>query len=319
MLGGNGQVVMPWRRRSPAMAATSARARLRTILRRGAMPAPLTLLLALVLVQGLAWSATTAPFNGPDEPAHIAYAQLVAETGHGPKKSDGTGSVSSEVARAEFELNLVPMIQHTEARPTWSALARVSKSLEHLPAAQRRNGTGPNAVAQNPPLYYFYEALAYRLSPNQSLLGRVFAMRAANVLLYMATVVLIWLAAGEVFARAWVRFLATAIVALNPRLASLAGNVNADTMLVTISTGFLYAGLALLRRGPTAWSVAGVGLLAGLAALTHGRGLFLIPCALVVFVLAWFRSRPGRAAILRQGVIAAACIVACLVVAYFWT
>jgi 4-amino-4-deoxy-L-arabinose transferase-like glycosyltransferase len=314
-----GQLVPPGRAspqprafRLPTPAAALAR-------RARAIPPAAAILVVLALVQGLAWAAMTAPFNGPDEPAHIAYAQLLAEMGHGPKALGGTGTVSTEVGRAEYELNLVPIFAHADARPTFSAVDRVSRALERLPASQRTDGTGPNAVAQNPPLYYAYEAVAYRLSPAQSLLGRVFAMRAANVLLYAVTVALMWLVAGEIFARHWLRLLATGIVALHPKLASMAGNVNPDTMLVTISTASLLAGLRLLRRGPTTGGVVAVALLAGLGALTHGRGLALIPPALLVIAIAWIRARPGRWALGRQAVLGGGALLACLAVAFLWT
>jgi 4-amino-4-deoxy-L-arabinose transferase-like glycosyltransferase len=280
-------------------------------------PLPLAILLAFALVQGLAWSVMTTPFNGPDEPGHIAYVQLLAEKGHAPKSNGGTGSVSTELGRAEYELNIAPNFGHTNGRPTWSALDTVAH--EHISAAQRQDGTGPNAIAQNPPLYYAYEAVAYRLSPDQSLLGRLFALRAATVLLYVLTVGLMWLVAGEIFTRPWLRFLATAIVALHPKLASLAGNVNPDNLLVTISTGFVLAGLRLLRLGPTAGRVGAVALLAGLGALTHGRGLFLIGPAVIVVGISWLRARPPRIAVLRQAVLGSGLLLACLVVAYLWT
>ena len=39
------------------------------------MPLALGLLLAVAAVHGTAWAIVTAPFNGPDEVAHFAYAQ----------------------------------------------------------------------------------------------------------------------------------------------------------------------------------------------------------------------------------------------------
>jgi 4-amino-4-deoxy-L-arabinose transferase-like glycosyltransferase len=284
-----------------------------------ALPMPLVVLLVFALIQGLAWSVMTAPLQGPDEPAHFAYAQHLAETGHGPSTAVRGGSVSSEMAVALDGLGLVPIIGHTNGRPTWSALGRVSRQLDELPASARKNGSGPNALGQNPPLYYAYEAIAYRLSPNQSFFGRLFAMRVANVLLYVLTVGLMWALAGEIFARQWLQFLATAVVVLQPKLASLAGNINADTLLVAVSTGFVLAGLRLLRRGPTLGGVAAVGLLAGLGVLTHGRGLALIPPAVIVVAIAWLRARPPRRETLRQLALATSALLACGVVAFLWT
>jgi 4-amino-4-deoxy-L-arabinose transferase-like glycosyltransferase len=282
-------------------------------------PFALTVLLVFALIQATAWSVMTVPFNGPDEPGHIAYVQLLAETGKAPDRNTGKGSVSTEVARAEYELNIAPNFGHPNGRPTWSDVRRVSNALKSIPDAQRKNGTGPNAIAQNPPLYYAYEAIAYRLSPNQSLFGRLFAMRFATVLLYVLTVGLMWLVAGEIFTRPWVRFLATAVVALHPKLAALAGNVNPDTLLVTLSTGFVLAGLRLLKRGPSPGRVVAVAGLAGLAALTHGRGLFLIAPAILVVAIALLRARPERNLALRELAIGAGTLGACLVVAYLFT
>jgi 4-amino-4-deoxy-L-arabinose transferase-like glycosyltransferase len=276
-------------------------------------------LLVLAALQGLAWSLATAPLHGPDEPAHVAYAQLLAETGHGPKATTGTRSVSTEVARAQYEMNLAPIIGHVDARPTWSVIRSVSKTLDDVPDAQRKDGAGPNSVAQNPPLYYTYTALAYRLSPEQSLLGRLFAMRAATVALYVGTVALAWLLAGELFQRRWLQFVATAVVGLHPKLASVAGNVNPDTLLVTLSTAFLLVGARILKRGATTRRVVGLAFLTGLAALTHGRGLFLVPPAVLVLLLGVLQTHPSRAQLTRQAALATAALGVCLVGAYLWT
>jgi 4-amino-4-deoxy-L-arabinose transferase-like glycosyltransferase len=216
-------------------------------------------------------------------------------------------------------MNLAPIIGHVDARPTWSVIGSVSRRLDDVPDAQRKDGTGPNAVAQNPPLYYAYTALAYRLSPDQSLLGRLFAMRVATVALYVATVALAWLLAGELFQRRSVQFAATAVVALHPKLSSLAGNVNPDTLLVTLSTAFLLVGARILKRGATTRRVVGLALLTGLAALTHGRGLFLVPPAVLVLVVGLLHAHPSRAQLARQAALATAALGVCLVGAYLWT
>jgi 4-amino-4-deoxy-L-arabinose transferase-like glycosyltransferase len=284
------------------------------------IPLPLALLLALALLQGAAWALLTAPLQGPDELAHASYAQHLAETGHGPHKSTGKGSTSTEIGRAGEELNLIPIFGHVEGRPTWAAIGAEKRALAALPDAARKDGSGPNAVAQNPPLYYVYEAIAYRLSPARSLFGRLMAMRLASVLLYVLGVAFAWLVAAELFAREWLRFLATAVVVLQPKLASMAGIVNADTLLFTVSTGFLAAGLRLLRLGPSPGRLAAVAGLAGLGALTHGRGLFLIPPALLVIALACLRPRrlPWRRG-LRLLAPAAAALAGCLLIAWLWT
>jgi hypothetical protein len=88
---------------------------------------------------------------------------------------------------------------------------------------------------------------------------------------------------------------------------------------VTISTGFVLAGLRLLRRGPTPGGVAAVGLLAGLGVLTHGRGFALVPPALVVVAVALLRARPPRREALCQAALSGGALLACGVLAFLWT
>ena len=176
----------------------------------------LVVLLVLAAAHGVAWAVVTAPLNGPDESAHFAYAQDLAENHHAPSRQSGTGSTSTEAGTVYFGLNLEPILLHPEGKPTTSAVARIEAQLDKQPASARKDGTGPNAAANYPPVYYAYEAVAYELSPARSLLGRMFFMRLATTLLLVVTVWLTWLIATELFARTWVRTLATGIVALQP-------------------------------------------------------------------------------------------------------
>jgi 4-amino-4-deoxy-L-arabinose transferase-like glycosyltransferase len=281
--------------------------------------APLALLLVLAALSGLAWSVASAPLTGPDEANHVAYAQLLAETGSGPSSTQGEGPYSTQLDTALQALNLGPIVGHQEGRPSWSRLSAVSRQLDALPPAARKNGTGPNAVANNPPLYYALEAVAYRLSPDGSLLARLWVMRLVSVVLFVVTVGLVWLIAKEVFAATWLRVLATGLVALQPKLAFLCSTVNPDVLLITLSTAFTLAALRLLHRGPSPGRVAALALAAGLAPLTHGRGFFVVPVAVLVLVIVAVRARPPLREALRLGALAAGIVLACVAVAFLYT
>jgi hypothetical protein len=276
-------------------------------------------LLAVAALQGLAWAAFTAPLNGPDEQAHAAYAQHLAETADGPQRSGRGRSLSTEYDRLVTELNLRAILGHEGAVPAFALTDRVVRELDALPDSARKDGSGPNAVAQNPPLYYAYAALAYRLSPDGSTLGRLFAMRAATVALFVLTVLFTWFIAAEVFSATWPRFVASALVALQPKLGFLAGVINADNLLITVSTGFLLAAVRLVRRGPTAGRVAALAAFAAAGPATHGRGFALLPPALFVLALVAVRSRPSRPELLRLAAIASGIVLAGLALAYLWT
>lgn len=280
---------------------------------------PLVLLCAVALVVGLAWALATGPLNGPDESAHVAYVQHLAETGDGPHRDRGRRSYSSQLDGLLTEGMFRSMVGHSEGRPAWSALGTLNERLGALPKSARADGDGPNPLAQNPPLYYAYEAIAYRLMPSANPLDRLFSLRLANVVLFVLTVLLTWLLAAEFFTVIWPRVLMSGLVALQPKLGFLAGVVNADTLLTTVSTAFLLVAVRLVRRGPSPARLVTLGLITAAGPLTHGRGFFLLPAALLtLFVGLW----PLRTQVRRSlGLLVAGgtTIMVGISIAFLWT
>ena len=239
------------------------------------------------------------PFQGPDEMAHFAYVQHLAETGEAPEQTGGSGAnVSREQAEAIRWENLHALVGVLGMRPGWTeAEERRWRDVEaSLSDEASANGDGPNAVGQNPPLYYALETIPYHLAPGGSFFNRYYMTRLGSAAIYVAAVAFMWLIASELFRPLWARTLATAIVALQPKLAMLGAVVNADILLVLAWTAFIYAGLRIIRRGPTARRLAGAGAAAAASVLTHGRGLAILGALLVLLVIAYLRWRPERRA-----------------------
>jgi hypothetical protein len=279
----------------------------------------LVVLLILAAAHGVAWAVVTAPLNGPDESAHFAYAQALAENHHAPSRTGGTGSTSTGAGTVYLGLNLQPILLHPEGKPTASAIGRIDAQLAKQPASARKDGTGPNAAANYPPVYYAYEAVAYELSPARSLLGRMFFMRLATTLLLVVTVWLTWLIAAELFSRTWVRTLATGLVALQPKLGFGGGIINPDLMLVMVATGALLMGLRLVRHGPTLGRVLWLAVFAGAGAVVHPRGLFLPPFAVIALAIAFVRAWPGRRRALGFAAAVVGITFACVAVSIAWS
>ena len=267
------------------------------------VPRPLiALLVAAALLVG-AWSIAVAPLMGPDEIYHTGYVQYLAETGQPPLGGNVAGQpYSTQQAVAMAWGSLVPLIGVPEGRPAWSGLEqhRWVAADRALPPRLRKDGTGPTGVGAYPPLYYGYEALAFKASASTGFFGQLLAMRLANAALYLATIALGWALAGEVLGARGPRALATAILALLPQLAFLGGSVNPDTLLVAMSTAVLLASVRLVRRGPTLARVAALGVLAAATVLTHTRGVAVVPSALAALVIALWVHRPGWGQALRQ-------------------
>lgn len=264
----------------------------------------LGVLLVLTALQGIAWSVATAPLNGPDELAHFAYVQHLAETGDGPQRGDVAGGKpqSSELETVLGELGLYAIVGHLEARPSWGNVDALEDRLADAPASARKDGSAGNPAGNYPPLYYAYGAIAYRLSPDTSVLARMTAVRLAGVVLLVVTVLLAWLIAAELFTQVWPRVVVAGLVAFQPKLGFMAGVVNPDIALVTETTALLLVALRTVRFGITWRRVLGLGLLAGAGVMTHGRGLALVPPAALAVLVAYLRFRPPPLAALRAAV-----------------
>jgi Predicted membrane protein (DUF2142) len=259
-----------------------------------AVPRPLALLLVVAVVEMLAWNVATPLMQGPDESAHASYVQYLAETGHKPGFDGGTGTLSTEFGNGLYAFNLYALVGERDGKPFWNRVVerdweQVDKQFGH---SARSNGSGPNAVAKNPPLYYGYEAIPYKLASHASFFNRVFWMRIANGLLFIAAVVCAWLLAAELFATSLARTMTAASVALLPTAAFMSGVINPDTALFAVSTAWLLAAVRLVVRGPTTRRVVGVVALCVAGLLVHGRGLPLAPSTAIALGLAWWRHRP---------------------------
>src|SRR3954470_19589597 len=91
------------------------------------VPRPLAWLLAAVIVTGTAWTVVVPPFQAPDEDAHVAYVQTLAEL-HRRPTDDGRpaerGEASSEQHLAQDDTGFLDSYQRLEARPAWWGAAQ---------------------------------------------------------------------------------------------------------------------------------------------------------------------------------------------------
>lgn len=300
-------------RRTDEAAEPSARTGRSRRFWRPKIPTALTLILVAAAIQSLAWDVALPAFQGPDESAHFAYIQHLAETGSIPSPSSGQSPNSSEVANALNTLNLSSLIGNLNARPGWSSadLALWHRVERSLPAGSRSNGAGPNAIAKNPPLYYALMAIPYRLLLWLPLLKQLFVMRLFNAVCYLATVALTWMLAGELFGpQRWKQVLAAGVVALEPQLAFMSAVINADNLLIALTSAFLVAAVRLVTRGPNLRRFVAAAALSAAAILTHGRGLITLPVLFVALVAAWIRYRPSLR-VSAQGVAIPSAFVGC--------
>ncbi|HEY6887661.1 MAG TPA: DUF2142 domain-containing protein, partial [Solirubrobacter sp.] len=260
------------------------------------VPAPLAILLAVATVQFLAWVVVLPALQPPDEHTHFAYTQRLLETGHKPPIDGDPPRYSPELEAAWIDAGLKPIIGNVSGRPYWTSL---DERLWHAHDAKlgphaRDAATGPTGASRNPPLYYAYAGIAYAVEWNGSFFDRLFAMRIANLPLYLLTIVMTWVLAGQLFGRdaLWPRTVAAGAVAVQPQFAFVAAGVSPDPFLTAIWAVFTVLAVHVVQRGVTYRTAAGLGALALASIATHPRGAPLAVLALLAVGLG-LRRRLG--------------------------
>jgi 4-amino-4-deoxy-L-arabinose transferase-like glycosyltransferase len=262
-----------------------------------APPRALTALLVLTTLVGVAWAFVTPAFQAPDEPAHFGYAQTLAEGLELPGKP-GRPPVSSEQALAGSLSNSDQTAQQLANRMQWSEAVyeRWRTAAAALPPGSRTDGGGANPAASNPPLYYLYEAVPYRLAEGGDLFTRLHLARLASVVWMLLTAVGVWLLAGELLGRdRLLQLTAAGTAALLPMVGFVSASVNPDAMLYAAWAFALWLGVRLLRRGLTVGGAVALFAVVGLACLVKATSYALVPAALFALAVAVRRARaPGR-------------------------
>jgi len=256
--------------------------------RRSRVPPALAALLACVACLGLTWAVVVPPWQAPDETAHTAYVQSVAERGALP--GGDRPLLSSEQGAAAELANTFQVTGQPLTDPEWSP--RIAARRDRLGELARDDGGGgSNPASSNPPLFYLYESLAYRVAGGGDIFSRMLAMRLASVAWLLVTVTAAWLLAGQIFRRdRRLQLVAAAFTGLLPMMTSVASSVNPDAMMIALWTLALWLGTALLRDG--GWRTgAGLGLVTGLALVTKPTSYALIAPVLLVLAIAAVRTR----------------------------
>jgi hypothetical protein len=268
------------------------------------IPFPLGLLTGVAVVAGVVWCIALPPLQGPDEVGHFAYVQTIGETGSIPwhlhQPANFGLAYSTEVGVAGRCSGITGLAQNVSARAPASVVdERVCyAALNRLPHGARSDG-GFTSAEKNPPLYYLYQAVPYVVFKGSTFFTRAFVMRLANLPLLVALAVFVWLLSGELLLGLprgpALRSLATAAAVLNPQTTMLTATINPDLLLATLWAAGLWLAVSIVRRGATRTRVVWLACTCAAAALTHGRGLALIPAALLALAIAaWRRYRPRR-------------------------
>lgn len=281
------------------------------------LPAPLALLLAVATVQFLAWMLVLPALQAPDESVHYAYTQRLVETAERPPLEGEGEPFSPELRTARLDAGLGPLVGNLSARPYWSGLdERLWRERDRALGGDRRDArTGPNTASRNPPGSYAYAGIAYAAASGGSFFDRLYAMRLANLPLYLLTIALTWVLAGQLLGPAiWPRTVAAGAVAVQPQFAFVVAGVSPDPLLTALWAGFVVLAVRSLQARLTWALAAGMLALALASVLTHPRGAPLALLALLAIALG-LRRRLGASwrVVALGGAAAGAAVLALLV------
>lgn len=282
-------------------------------------PPRVALLCALIaLVNGLAWSLIVPPFQIPDENAHYAYVQQLAERGTLPHQvlpegllspaEDATLSVLGSWEMMGYGYNPAPLstLQQDEIE---------SVENEHL--SKKGDGDALSAT-NNPPLYYALAAVPYKLASGGTVLDRLTLMRLLSVLMGAVTVLIAYMFMMELLpAEPWAWRVGALVVAFQPLFSFISGGVNNDNLLFLTAAGMLWAIARVFRRGLTPRNGLLLGGFVGLGVVTKLTLLGMTPAVGLALILGVMRSdSANRANALRAGACAVGVAAAPLLV--YW-
>jgi hypothetical protein len=250
----------------------------------------------IACLNAVCWSIITPPFQAPDEPAHFAYVQQLAETGRLP--ASGNSDYSEEEQVTLRDLDHLEVRWHPENHPV--ATQAEQRRLQHdLAQPLHRSPSGAGVAASQPPLYYALQTIPYGLGSGGTLLDRLELMRLLSALMAGLTALFCYLFVREALPGApWAWAVGGLGVALTPLLGFMSGAVNPDAMLYAVSAAIFYLLARAFRRGLTPGLAVAIGVVTAAGLLTKLNFIGLIPgivAGLVVLAVRQARTS-GRTA-----------------------
>ena len=274
----------PARAAPPAPAGPSPAAQVRRALRR--LPCVGWTVLVVGVLNALAWSLITPPFQAPDEETHVAYVQQIGERGRPPVRHPTVG-YSPELSAVLAGVRFGTLGASRPVPALWSPVQQQRlDAVLHVRLA--RHGTDDAGPADpEPPLYYALEAIPYRLARGATLLDRITLMRTCSALLAGATALLALLFVRECLpGRPWAWTVGGLTAAFVPLVGFISGAVNPDALLFAVSAALLLSLAHAFRRGLTTRRAVAIGVVLGVGAVAKINFYGLVPGALVGLALA---------------------------------
>ncbi|MGK2928452.1 MAG: glycosyltransferase family 39 protein [Acidimicrobiales bacterium] len=256
---------------------------------------PLFAITVAYLALMLAWSVVMPTFRGADEHIHHDFLRHLTETWDYPDFDELSVSWRTALAISPDD----------PSSPVYPAHAPAAREDQATPRSERDSWTevGPddrggfvNQLAQHPPLYYVPTAAVLRVidGDGSAPLDRVvWQLRLLNILVLVPLPLLAADIARRFTSSKAAVLGAAAVVVAVPQLAQEGATLSNDPLMILLGSVTL-AGVARLLTGDLRWATAVVtGVAAGLALLTKGFAVPLVPAVALAALVPLWRSWRG--------------------------
>ncbi len=245
----------------------------------------------VALVNALAWSLITPPFEVPDENAHYAYVAQLA-INHALPYDTGSNPTSPE---EEMMLGAVGFYRAVGLRQDPVPFTQYQQSVIDQVAHHDGLSSTPTGQAltatNNPPLYYLAQVIPFELAPGGTVLNRLAFMRVLSALLSAVTVLFIFLFLRELLpGTPWAWTTGALAAAFQPLFGFISGGVNNDNALNLCAAALLFFIARGFRRGLSRGVAIGMGCALGLGLVSKLTMLGFVPAALLAMALLLMRS-----------------------------
>lgn len=235
-------------------------------------------ILVAVFLKQLAWSTFVPLWQTPDEQAHFAQVQNLAETGR--EYIEESNNLSNEIHISEQIIGTDrdfagnnKFTYHPEFKTPYSP--DLEKTLADQPRSARTEYVKPEATAY-PPLYYKLGSDVYRIFYFRDLLDRVFAVRFFSGLSLVGVTFLAFLIGKMIFSDEKTALWLAAMVGFQPMMTFVHAGVTSDALFNLVFAAFLYFCLRIIDGGLTLKNLICIGAVVAVAAVTKPQANIML-------------------------------------------
>ncbi|MCJ7433625.1 MAG: DUF2142 domain-containing protein, partial [Anaerolineales bacterium] len=256
------------------------------------VPRTLQVILLIGLLQGIIFTFIVPPWWHNDEPTHFEYAWLLANRPELAQTAEVDEPMRRELAMSMFQHGYYDFYR---LPPKFKSGKPV-----YIGASQ----------ANDPPLYYWLVSLPLRLLKNTSYKIQNYAGRLISVLIFLATLYVVWKALGELSGEGHpLQWLTTMFIALLPGLTDTMTSISNDVGAVLAFSIFLWIGISILNHGLTWEKLLGLIAILAICYYTKNTTLPAFPLTFFVLLFALFRNRTQWLSIAITGAVIAFAIL----------